>query len=82
MKVKIESVKKKSIYIRIKRNWNEQYSRKKNMKIDYCEERRRYITSYVVQIDDGPFNIYHIDGSVHVFTFFKIYICPKIAFIE
>jgi hypothetical protein len=57
MKVKIESIKKKSIDIRRIRNWNEQYSRKKNMKIDYCEERRGYITSYVVQIDDGPFTL-------------------------
>ena len=82
MKVKIESINKKSIDIRRIRNWNEQYSRKKNMKIDYCEERRGYITSYVVQIDDGPFNSYHIDGSVHVFTFCKIYICPAIECIE
>jgi hypothetical protein len=40
MERKIETVEQMSIDSIRKGNWNEQYSRKKNLKIYNCEERR------------------------------------------
>ena len=51
MEGKIESVEQMSIDSISKGNWNEQYSRKKNLKMYICEKRRGETTSYAAQRD-------------------------------